>query len=1114
MKTTLLTFFGICLSTLAWSQSVIPDSIRGRNAWVARGVMDGNLIETNFRNHGEISRFNDIPFGFYPRGTQNRHIDGIALYIAGEVIAINDASGLTTTIRPVSHNYRADAGGRAFGPNGEVWGWLPLPYFHNANRIANGSFEPIPPKSSDPSSWPDFWPDRVNSIDDPGWPGQWNGLFGKGVQNADLESFYYIDDLGDFEYGRDPNGNPFNRFGDVYAPDPADSTKGGLGLQVQVRLLQWANVLVEDLMFILYEITNVGGKDHTDLFFTQLNDYGLGNEEGDEVAEFNPQEDVVFGWDLDGIGTLQTGGRFPLAYTGFAFLESPQNNSDGIDNDEDGIIDERRDGGPGILIEGQNAIRAFVEANYDMQNFNRAEGPLEERPAFIVGRWWTGDENLDWAAFSDDNGNGIWDPGEFLNNDLGADGLGPFDLNYSGPDQGEGDGIPSDGEPNFDRLDLNESDMIGLRGFDLGSRQGYQAQNNLSDDLFLWRKFSEGIFPVGTEPDAELANGIEPFLMLLSGPVELLADRTDFFSTAWIFGLGPNNQISRDDFFKNRRAAQNIFEADYQFAQPPIMPTLNVQAGDKQVVLTWDTLSLASFDRFLQEFDFEGYKLYKGTDPLLSDARTITDASGIPTFFSPIAQFDLDNGIRGLRDALEGTIKFNLGSDSGLQFFFIDNDVINGVRYYYAIVAYDRGAGEEVDPQENTFNFTVDVNSQILGSSRNAQAVIPRENVAGFIPGGSNGDLSRPSQGIGTGGLEVSLVAPNDANFETAYEVEFSSEALAVNPVLYETTGYSVRELSSNEIIFETSVIDATSSVVEGFVVTPKNPRNFEIEGSRTGWVGNAGTENELFSTDPRQIEGLQTTWVPLINAEVDRGNQAISGAQRSPFDYELRWTEELYQTPRALLGTALRTELPFFAFNISGETEEQVEMFVLDLNESGQFDLGDDLLIAEEPTPRQFRFLYRIRFQVPTDQTAAAPSTGDRLRISSTRLFFQGDKFTFNVSPPTVDTELAKDDLERIKVVPNPYIGASIFEKQTLSFGRGQRQIRFTNLPRECTIKIFNVRGELIRTLQHSSSDFGGTLFWDLLTEERQDVAYGVYVFHVKAPGIGEKTGKFALIK
>src|SRR5690606_26681149 len=213
-----------------------------------------------------------------------------------------------------------------------------------------------------------------------------------------------------------------------------------------------------------------------------------------------------------------------------------------------------------------------------------------------------------WVGFSDLNGNGQWDAGELVNDDFGRDGLGPYDPGYPGPDQGESDGIPTIREPNFDELDVDESDQIGLTGFDLSSRPFYESGNNLRDDTWMWARIQESQFPLGQKPDQQVAD-IEPFLNFSSGPVNLGPNQTDFFSTAWIFGW------TEQEFFENRQTVQNIYDADYRFAQPPIVPTLKAEAGDGYVVLSWDTLSIHSYDRFTQRQDFEGYKLYKGTDP-------------------------------------------------------------------------------------------------------------------------------------------------------------------------------------------------------------------------------------------------------------------------------------------------------------------------------------------------------------------------------------------------------------------------------------------------------------------------------------------------------------------
>ena len=1096
----------------------IPDDLRGSETHIARGLLDGNLIETNFRNHGELSRWNDLPWGVWPRGIGGRHIDGIGAIVAGQVPGERlkwrprgfyaDASA-DTTLNPFILTYR-DFGKRT-GPSGELWGWLPLEGFNNPNRLDPITMNrtPTPAVSSDPASWPVFWPDRLDSPDDPGWRNDeidedpsvaaWNGFFGKGVFNADLESYYVMDDHSDMEYAIDPvTNNPNSEFG-VYYPSPSDSTMGGLGMLNQVRIFQWANILAEDIMFILYRFFNRGETEHDRLYFAQIMDFGLGNEEGDEVGAYDPVQDVAYGWDQDGIGTRASGGTYDLGYTGFAFLESPSRAFDGMDNDEDGMTDESRFGGPGMLIEGPDEILGAAMAALDVTNFVRTNGPIERRPAYLAGRWWTGDENMDWVGYEDTNDNGQWDDGERLNNDIGRDGLGPFDLGYPGPDDGEADGVPTLGEPNFDELDVDESDQVGLTGFDLQTRPFYESGDNLRDDTWMWdRLFNEAQFPLGTTPEA-LEADIEPFLLFSSGPVNLPPNRTDFFSTAWIFGSDER------DFFKNRRTVQSIFNADYTFAQPPFTPTLTAIPGDGRVTLSWDTLAVASFDRFSQEFDFEGFKLYRGTDILLSDSRNITDVTGEGTFFEAIAQFDLKNGIFGPTTVLEGTAVYYMGDDTGLQFFYEDEDVTNGLTYYYALVAYDRGVGS-IDPQENTFRISATQAGNITGVTKNAAVVTPRSLPAGYVGGGSNERLEQVDGGIGTGSISVSLFQEEVVDFDAFYRLEFFHLPDSLNPDLYTTNRYQVTRLSDGQVVFGPARFTDVTPPIEGFTVSFDNDTLVVLDEERTGYVSNAGTPNELLSPDPTTLDGFSTDWVADI-----REDTTVAFVP-SAWTYELRWVDpadSLYR-PQRVFGF-LRDPIPIFAVNATKKTP--AHLLVEDRNENRTFDPGDDLIIFERDTfqsPRLYR--YRITFSAGANSTPPGP--GDVLRISVTRPFATGDFFQFSLKPSVIDTEAARNELEDIAVVPNPYVGASAYEPRSQIEGRGERRVQFINLPRQCTIRIFNIRGELIKTLTHDGFLSNGAIFWDLRTEDQQDVAYGVYVFHVEAPDIGEHVGKFALIK
>ena len=91
--------------------------------------------------------------------------------------------------------------------------------------------------------------------------------------------------------------------------------------------------------------------------------------------------------------------------------------------------------------------------------------------------------------------------------------------------------------------------------------------------------------------------------------------------------------------------------------------------------------------------------------------------------------------------------------------------------------------------------------------------------------------------------------------------------------------------------------------------------------------------------------------------------------------------------------------------------------------------------------------------------------------------------------------------------MVPNPYIVRSGYRESEYL-----RQIRFTNLPAQCTVSIYTVTGEFVHKFDHESVS-SGNAWWDMRTVNNQEVAPGLYVFHVSGAG-QEKIGKFAVIR
>ncbi len=134
--------------------------------------------------------------------------------------------------------------------------------------------------------------------------------------------------------------------------------------------------------------------------------------------------------------------------------------------------------------------------------------------------------------------------------------------------------------------------------------------------------------------------------------------------------------------------------------------------------------------------------------------------------------------------------------------------------------------------------------------------------------------------------------------------------------------------------------------------------------------------------------------------------------------------------------------------------------------------------------------------------------------KVVTTKPFRKGEFYEFTTKAQAMDLLNAKSELDNIAVVPNPYVGAASWEKFSNEVGRGERKIYFIHLPHECTIRIYTISGKLVDVIEHNSTIADGQESWDLVSRDAMDIAYGVYVFHVDAPGIGEKIGRFAIVK
>jgi hypothetical protein len=115
--------------------------------------------------------------------------------------------------------------------------------------------------------------------------------------------------------------------------------------------------------------------------------------------------------------------------------------------------------------------------------------------------------------------------------------------------------------------------------------------------------------------------------------------------------------------------------------------------------------------------------------------------------------------------------------------------------------------------------------------------------------------------------------------------------------------------------------------------------------------------------------------------------------------------------------------------------------------------------------------------------------------------------KFTAPGAPTIADNALAKEEIELINVFPNPYYGTHSGERDPVN-----KWVEFTHLPPTCTIRIFNIAGVLVRTIDRVNVTERTWEKWDMLNESELPVASGIYIYYVEIPNIGSKIGKLAL--
>ncbi len=546
-----------------------------------------------------------------------------------------------------------------------------------------------------------------------------------------------------------------------------------------------------------------------------------------------------------------------------------------------------------------------------------------------------------------------------------------------------------------------------------------------------------------TEFDVSLPPTDQYYVQAVRG-IDLFADQTIQFDFALI--AAPDSVLLKSV----AQEAANLYASNYIAARPPDVPQVVAAPGSKMTAIKWDNSSELSVDPSTGSTDFRGYKIFRSSNhgETWGSLKINSDYSVGPDYV-PLKVYERDDFGR-------------------IAHSFADYGLLNGVEYWYAVVAYDSSSLE--------FDYT----SGKPETANNIVRVIPRADPLGYVtPQGSivhnySGNWQAAYDSVSVIIVDQSAVTGHD------YRVTFSEDCTdAYWHLLDITIGDTVLADQS-----QFSGEAATFPVADGMQIVVRNPR-VPDDAYQSGFVTVGDTS--------------------LYISFLEEFSSTVGCNYHFRNDVEIRFTAGGSIVYDWFSHDAIN--VPFEVWNTTANM--QVGAWIADWGADGQWNVTDEDYImitnydydggAYHPDVRAEYLTWIMAFDI-----TSLPAEGDIYTIEGPHLMSPDDEFEF--SSHKIVADAVSGDLDQIRVVPNPYLANAIWEST-----EGARKIQFVNLPTRCTIRIYTLAGELIRTIFHD--DGTGAENWDMLSEAGSGIASGVYLYNVDSD-YGNYTDKFAVIK
>jgi len=616
--------------------------------------------------------------------------------------------------------------------------------------------------------------------------------------------------------------------------------------------------------------------------------------------------------------------------------------------------------------------------------------------------------------------------------------------------------------------------------------------------------------------------------MLNSGPFTMAPGDTQEVVIGIVIGQGKDRIGSVRVMKFYDQTAQVAFNLGFDLPEPPVKPDVQATDLDREIRISWGMDS----EVHPGDYAFEGYNVYQSASVSTAGPWTL------------IATYDKINGVQTVEDK-ELNLEFGLpivqpvqfGTDAGVKRFIeLSDDMVlsvplaNGTPYYYRVGAYSHNAS----PDEG-LPKTLESLSSIL-------RIIPQEPVAGKVLSDFVEDVEHGT----TGGvdpsdeaLDVQVIDPfavTGHDYKIIYVRSVPPDTL---PMLGGLVPYpfdyhwKLTDETTDQVLYEYGINRNGNDdypVIDGFV--PRVIMGIPI--GRVNYVDAAGNPSGV-------LEGSDVELGFSLNGAGGQGagyGTGFLGSVLSPAanytsfpTVEIRFSDTVgqkgYRYVRPDYWYSGFYDLPFTAWDVDAEPERQLNVCWVEWTGSG---IADTTWLPNDAWHggREYVFImnsdydpagtdyddlkYGLNADVLYGLWLLRPDTSVPIPEGSKIVFVKStpstdaDFFTFSTTAPAYDADQAKSALDAIKVVPNPYFAHSSYELNQFT-----HVVKFNNLPEKCTIRIFNLAGDLVKTLEKNTADTS-IMEWNLFNEADLPIASGFYVYHVDAPGIGTTFGKMAI--